>query len=315
VTASPSETDVESVACNLCGGIGTEELYRCKDYRFAVDERQWPVVRCRRCQLAFLSPRPTPSAIGKYYPPAFFDGRSRDKLSERYEVQAEYVKGLSPGSLLDVGCANGDWMQLMSERGWKVSGIEPSDNAQNSHGLDIRHGAFPGDADWPSGSFDVITAWAVFEHLHDPMSAFRRAGELLKPGGRLIALVTNINSLFSRYSYREDVPRHLYFFSEGTLARYAEAASMRLLDVAHDTRLYGGAGRGTFGAQFWRAMGQPLDEYFRHRREPIRQRLKARPVLGLATLALAAAERVLLTDRLARGLRINGHVIATLQKL
>lgn len=314
VTQRAEGEDVESVPCNLCGGISTDELYRCKDYRFAVDQREWPIVRCKSCRLAYLNPRPSRAAIGKYYPPGFFAGRSRAVMEQRYRVQAEYLSGLTPGRLLDVGCANGDWMQLMAERGWSVAGIEPSSNAQNPHGLEIRHGGFPESADFAPQSFDVITAWAVFEHLHDPRAAFERASALLRPGGRLIALVTNINSLFSRYSYREDVPRHLYFFSESTLARYGRETAMRLCSVAHDTRLYGGAGRGTVAAQLWRAAGQPLDEYFSHRKLPLTTRLRRRPLLGSVTLALAAAERLVLTDALARRLRVNGHVVATFEK-
>lgn len=306
--------EIERVPCNLCGRADSEELYRCKDYRFQVDDREWPVVRCRGCGLAYLNPRPTRDQIGKYYPPEFFGGRSREALERRYAIQTEYLTGLAPGRLLDVGCANGDWMQLMAERGWSVAGLEPSENAQNPFGLEIRRGAFPDAADFPPASFDVITAWAVFEHLHDPLAAFRKASELLRPGGRLIVLVTNINSLFSRYSYREDVPRHLYFFSESSLSRFGQSASLRLLSVAHDTRLYGGAGRGTLGAQLWKRLGRPLDQYFKHRRAPIRQRLLSEPLLGTATLAVAALERALFTDGLARALRVNGHVVATLQK-
>ena len=306
---------IESVVCNLCGGSQAEELYRCKDYRFEIDDYEWPVVRCRQCGLSYLNPRPTEEAIGRYYPATFYEGRERQRLAERYHVQAQYLDALAPGRLLDVGCANGDWMKLMAERGWSVAGIEPSPNAKNPYEMDIRHGGFPEGADWPKSSFDVITAWAVFEHLHDPKRAFECASELLRPGGRLITLVTNINSLFSRFSYREDVPRHLYFFSEKTLARYADAVSMRLLEVAHDTRLYGGAGRGALGAQIWRRLGKPLGGYFKHQRLPLMQRLQNEPLLGPLMLAVSATERVVLSDFAARTLRVNGHIVAIFQKL
>jgi SAM-dependent methyltransferase len=311
---SHDDPELETAVCNLCERSDAEELYRCKDYRFQVDDREWPIVRCRNCGLAYLNPRPTLRSIGKYYPPRFFDGRSRAALAARYEVQAGYLAGLTPGRLLDVGCANGDWMKMMAERGWHVAGLEPSENAVNPHGLDIRRGGFPGAATWPAESFDVITAWAVFEHLHDPKRAFERAAFLLRPGGRLIALVTNINSLFSRYSYREDVPRHLYFFSEKTLGRYATLSSMKLVDVSHDTRLYGGAGRGTLGAQLWRRLDRPLARYFEHSRLPVRARLTQAPLLGALTLGLGAVERVVLSDWAARKLRVNGHIVATFEK-
>ena len=38
-------------------------------------------------------------------------------------------------------------------------------------------------ASFPPGSFDVICAWQVVEHLHDPVSSLRRCFEWLVPGG------------------------------------------------------------------------------------------------------------------------------------
>lgn len=38
----------------------------------------------------------------------------------------------------------------------------------------------------------MITAWSVFEHLHDPAAAFARVAELLRSGGRFILLVPNL---------------------------------------------------------------------------------------------------------------------------
>ncbi len=304
----------ESVACNLCGGYETKELYRASDYRFDLDEREWPVVQCIRCSLAYLNPRPTPDTIGFYYPRAYYEGRSPKTAHVRYEAQNAYLNKLHAGRLLDIGCANGDWISILSRRGWDVAGLEPSPHATNPHRLDIRRGRFPGSVGFPDQSFDVITAWAVFEHLHDPLSAFLFASKLLRPGGTLIILVTNIRSVFSRYSYQEDIPRHLYFFSERTLRAFGERTGLTLDCVNHPTDLYGGSGRGALRLRVYQAFGWTRGEYFRHMRLDRIGRLRASPLITSLGIAAGLVEKLVLSDWLVRRLRINGHIVAQFRK-
>lgn len=96
-----------------------EVLYTGRDDRYHVTSIDWPVVQCRRCKLAYLCPRPSPGAISKCSPSRFYVGR--DWAQRRYERQWRYLAGLRPGRLLDVGCANGDWMRSVAGHGWEVA--------------------------------------------------------------------------------------------------------------------------------------------------------------------------------------------------
>src|ERR1700694_3234310 len=58
--ALANEAGAEYVVCNLCGRDETTELYRRSDYRFEVDDIEWPLVQCNRCGLAYTHPRPAP---------------------------------------------------------------------------------------------------------------------------------------------------------------------------------------------------------------------------------------------------------------
>jgi hypothetical protein len=49
-----------------------------------------------------------------------------------------------------------------------------------------------------------------------------------KVGGLFVFQVPNFNSLPSRHLFLEDVPRHLYFFSEKTVRRYLEKTGFAL---------------------------------------------------------------------------------------
>ena len=301
----------EEVNCNLCGRDDARPLFRLRDYRLRVDDVVWTAVECRGCGLAYLNPRPTAEEIARYYPRSYFDERRRH--GERYRRLAAYVPGAG-GRLLDVGTARGDFLALMRDAGWEVAGIEPYASAGNPHGLPIHRLPFPERCDLPPASYDVITAWAVFEHLRDPAAAFEVCGRLLRPGGRLVLQVPNLRSVYSRWALQEDVPRHLYFFSERTLRAYGERSGLELERVDHTTDLFGGSGRGVLRRLLVRALGGSDDRFFEVWRTARRERFRRWPLLALAWTAAAAVERVLLADWVVRRLRISGQVVATFRK-
>jgi cyclopropane fatty-acyl-phospholipid synthase-like methyltransferase len=67
-----------------------------------------------------------------------------------------------------------------------------------------------------------VTAWAVLEHVHNPMAYFQKASKVIKKGGLFVFLVTNFHSAASRHLFREDIPRHLYFFTRETVRQYLD---------------------------------------------------------------------------------------------
>lgn len=70
------------------------------------------------------------------------------------------------------------------------------------------------------------------------MAYFKKAYEALKPGGRLVFLVPNFESLASKRLFREDIPRHLYFFTPDTLRRYIESNGMMLKKLDFHDKIY-----------------------------------------------------------------------------
>jgi SAM-dependent methyltransferase len=300
----------EAVACNLCGADNPRYLYSLRDYRFRVDYVDWRIVQCRSCGLGYLNPRPDPNELAKYYPSAYFEARGDPAAARRYLRQAEFVPR-GPGDLLDIGTAGGDFLAVMSEAGWRVVGVEPSPDAGNRHELAIVRADFPSERVFAADSFDVVTAWAVFEHLSDPAAAFRECARLLRPGGSLVIQVPNLRSVFGRLSRQEDVPRHLYFFSPRTLRRYGEHAGLALDSIVHSTDLFGGAGRGVLRLAVARACGKSTGEFFELLWTSRRERFRRAPLLAVPWLAAAALEHVVLSDAATRALRVSGQIVAT----
>jgi len=225
---------LETVPCNLCGSERHTPVYAMPDRRYFREEF-FTVVECDQCGLGFVNPRPTIAEMQKYYPAEYYQKpptRSHDRyLRRRFTAEASFLKDLENGSgrkkLLDVGCANGDFPRFMAARGWEVEGVEISESSERIADFRVHTQEFQ-DIPVQGPTYDAVTAWAVLEHVHDPMAYFRKASAVVKKGGLFVFLVPNYQSVASRHLFCEDVPRHLYFFARGTVRQYLEKTGFRL---------------------------------------------------------------------------------------
>jgi SAM-dependent methyltransferase len=87
----------------------------------------------------------------------------------------------------------------------------------------------------PEGSFDVINATEVIEHLRDPLAFFHRVRSLLRPGGVFIYSTGNARGIYARLLGRRwpylHPEGHLFYYTPETLASYFERARLHCLDV------------------------------------------------------------------------------------
>lgn len=224
---------MERVACNLCGSSRQRPVYEMPDPHFASEER-FTIVECAECGLGFVNPRPSPAEMSKYYPPEYYQEGFERNLAhhrKRYRAEAGYLREIEKKAesklLLDVGCANGDFPRFMRARGWEVEGVEISAASRPITDFPVYAQPFP-EIPVSGPRYDAVTAWAVLEHVHDPMAHFRKAAQVLKEGGRFVFLVNNFRSLASRRLFLEDSPRHLYFFTLSTVQQYLRATGFEL---------------------------------------------------------------------------------------
>ena len=204
---------------------------------------RFDVVECEGCGLGYVNPRPSAAEMQRYYPPEYYGGFSGDAEyhQARYSRQAAYLDTVTPSDrpprLLDIGCAHGDFPRFMKARGWDVEGVEFSTATKPIDDFKVYRGDFT-QVSMAENQYDAVTAWAVMEHLHDPAAYFRKVAAVLRPGGIFVFLVTNFDSLASRSLFGEDVPRHLYFFTEGTVRRYLSSGGLRLELADHSNAIF-----------------------------------------------------------------------------
>jgi SAM-dependent methyltransferase len=238
---------LEHIECDLCGADKYVERYRKPDDWLFLNQFQYPVVECIQCGLVYVNPRPAEDDTGRYYPPGYHDGRDDKIHNERYALQYDYIEQFQFRRVLDVGCARGDWLGYLGgeKPGLELHGIDAFSDSVNLDTVRFQKTSLSA-AVLESDYFDLVTAWAVLEHVHNPSVYFGEVSRVLTKGGRFIFLVTNAESFYGKYAYIEDIPRHLYHFSERTVAQYAHKFALNVVSVHYDDRFWDGRGTGTF---------------------------------------------------------------------
>ena len=204
------------------------------------------VVKCRNCDLVYTDPRPTPEAIGSWYPDDYapFEGMFEKSLVDRVKdrLVARDIRGMrvyrDRNMVLEVGCGNGDFLAALRDDGWFVGGIDMSEQAaeiaKRKHGLTISQGSLL-NTHYHNDMLDMIIMKHVLEHVHDPMANLKEAFRILRPGGVLFIWVPNFGSIedkiFGRYWYMFNIPLHLYHFSQETLKQYLVEAGFTVSTV------------------------------------------------------------------------------------
>jgi predicted TPR repeat methyltransferase len=143
-------------------------------------------------------------------------------------------------SWLDVGCATGDFLVVASAVVKDPYGVEISDHAwavAKSRGLQVMLGDFL-EVEFTASRFDVITMWDYIEHVCDPMANLAKARNLLRAGGYLAISTGDIGSRIARLMGKRwhlmIPPKHLYFFSERTLADMLLKSGFSVITISRD---------------------------------------------------------------------------------
>jgi 2-polyprenyl-3-methyl-5-hydroxy-6-metoxy-1,4-benzoquinol methylase len=215
--------------CPVCG---------CSEAEAYLQKGALRLVRCRRCTMIYADPVPREFVSGEYYDRAGTDyylspaKLESDYAAVRFERELRIFRKHCPGgAVLDVGCSSGAFLFQLNQRfpdcyqvlGTDVSG-PPLDYAE-SRGVAVVRGNFLEQA-FGGRKFDVVTFWAVLEHLAVPEAFLTKACSVLKPDGLCIVLVPNIKSLAARVlgvRYRYLYAQHVNYFTKATLTKLVEA--------------------------------------------------------------------------------------------
>lgn len=240
--------NITYLQCPCCGSNYIRKSFTAKDY--TVSNESFEVWYCDDCTLQFTQHIPDAENIAAYYKSTAYVSHSDTKkgfinrlyhLVRNHTLRAkrklvEQVTGLKKADLLDVGAGTGAFANAMQKAGWKVTGLEPDENARqvalNKYSLHLQstENLFLLNKE----QFDAITLWHVLEHVHDLHAYLEKFHSILKPDGKLLIAVPNYTS-FDADIHKEhwaayDVPRHLYHFSPKSIQMLAKAKGFTVKD-------------------------------------------------------------------------------------
>jgi SAM-dependent methyltransferase len=240
----PEGVELESVPCPNGCPPDDRKVLEGQDRLHGIPGR-FTVVRCGRCGLMRTDPRPTPKTIGAYYPSQYGPYHAtgapmppvtgvKARVVQWLGLNSRTLPPVAPGRMIEIGCASGAYMETVRRAGWAVEGIEYSDDAAQiarARGFAVQTASVESAAD-PSQPADVIAAWMVIEHLHDPLAALNKLRRWVRPDGYLIASVPDAGGtllgLFGSYRYDLHLPNHLFHFTPTTLAQLLAASGWRV---------------------------------------------------------------------------------------
>ncbi len=164
-------------------------------------------------------------AAGYYLSPAKLQSDYAEVRFEReLRLFREHCRG---GRILDVGCSSGAFLYQLGRKfpgAYELLGTDASgpalDHAQRQ-GVPVLRGNFLA-LDPPAKRFDVVTFWAVLEHVIDPAAFLDKASTLLRERGLCFVLVPNFRSLATRIlgrRYRYIYAQHVNYFTKATLGK------------------------------------------------------------------------------------------------
>src|SRR5437764_599946 len=187
-------------SCKICGGG------RLRGY---CQKEMAKYYTCGDCGIIFQYPRPSEATMIEYVNEEYQDGHygeyvaAREMKIDHFRWRMKTIKPyLKPGRLLDVGCSCGYFLEVAAGEGYDVHGLEFSASAIAAANaalqLRISRESIDRLKTEHRGSFQVVTAFDLIEHLDQPKDFLRKTWGLLSKGGAL-AISTPDAQHFLRY--------------------------------------------------------------------------------------------------------------------
>jgi len=192
------------------------------------------IVRCHACGLEFADPMR--SAGPGWYAACSIYAEAEAGAELRWEHEQFGLARLPGTRLLDVGCGRGAFVELAASRGYEARGVDVQARSIDAARMRVPRASFDVldvERESPTGTFDIVTAFEVVEHLEHPVHVVTRLAGCLSPGGKLVISLPSIERgpFFTRLSVIDFPPHHLTMWTRRAAIRLLEAAGLTVDEV------------------------------------------------------------------------------------
>jgi 2-polyprenyl-3-methyl-5-hydroxy-6-metoxy-1,4-benzoquinol methylase len=245
----------EEVPCPACGGSGDEAFVK-HTFRYCL---------CGACETLYANPRPTATALGRYYTESasvrfwatdFYrrteDARRDLMFKPRAELACETARktlgGQDAAVIVDVGAGYGVFCEEIRKLlpGAQICAVEPSPDLADvcrAKGLHTMP-RFLEDLqayELPQVMPRLFTSFELFEHLHTPANFLRSLRKLMADGDVLMLTTLSGTGLDIQVLWAEAKavfpPHHLNFLNPTALGALASACGFASIQVTTPGKL------------------------------------------------------------------------------
>lgn len=204
--------------------------------------------RSCECGILYLDPAPGPRAVDP----------TRDLHYQGYyaapaAIRARWVHALRPGgSILEIGCGAGYFLEAASKLGHPVAGVEPHEArasaAESRLGIGIERATLDA-CQQPDNAFDVVYHVDLLSHFESPVDALAAMARRVRRDGLVCFEVGEAAGVPVAWYHLVGgcrFPEHRWLYTEGGLRRTLRAAG---LEVRNLTRFDIALGLGLVGVR------------------------------------------------------------------
>ncbi len=213
-----------------------------------------------------LDPIPSKELLDNFYINEYHQNRKKPKVSDErikeistitdtewarktYLLEAKNVlnrlTSVEYPSLLDIGCGYGEFIKYMSEFGWRVTEIEPSNKAfefASNTEIEVYNCTFEDFYIKSKEKFSAISLNNVLEHIQFPLDTIEKCKEMLIDEGIIRVKVPNefnplqlkANEMVSNKDWWISYPDHINYFSIDSLTKILEDLGFEIVYVISD---------------------------------------------------------------------------------
>ena len=223
--------------CKLCGASSD----------LAFTKAGHSLYECSSCGFLFVHPLPDAATIEMHYSSHYYDEEARyygvdsavmQMWVRRLAAIEKHLKVGASRTILDVGCATGVFLGVAAQRGWNAYGVEGSRfaAAQAAQKLGCERIACSDFLSYEAPTrFSALSAWAVLEHVGDPLGFLHKANALLETCGVFSLSTVNTASLnrwvFGKRWRYFTPPEHLVYFNRQNLCGALCETGFDLLEI------------------------------------------------------------------------------------
>ncbi|OSZ80901.1 hypothetical protein CAP36_06580 [Chitinophagaceae bacterium IBVUCB2] len=243
--------------CAVCNSKSIKFKEKVIDRHYG-NKGEFELNQCNDCNLVFLNPMFTDFELAKFYPSdsyyafnqSYENTQDKKWTHTLYQIlwldfKRDNIEETKEKKVLDIGCGTGWDLFKYKQKGWKVSGVEPSKVASdigNKQELNIFNGTLL-EANYNDNEFDLIISSHSFEHIPNPNETMKEINRVLKKGGELIMSIPNYSGLnsriFGKYWYYLTEPVHTFLYSPKNIKKLFQTHGFEINRIVHCGNMMG----------------------------------------------------------------------------